>query len=104
MLRQGNYKLLELKTGFEDYYTTSSGRMLKAPYQLHTDCPRNQHQLQVAASQLMYRHTHKDHSMAQSLLLRFHSSGIEVIPLEEWALKSVDDLFASLQRCIENRR
>lgn len=82
--KHNNYKLLELKTGFESYYDTSSGRKLSSPFDHKSDCPRNQHQLQLAATEHMYRMTHKDHRMSQSIILRFHSSGVEIVPLDEW--------------------
>ncbi len=81
---QGRYKLLELKTGFEQYYDTSSGHKLSGPFEQHSDCPRNQHQLQLAATEHMYKMTHKDQLLAPSVILRFHSSGVEIVPMQQW--------------------
>ena len=88
-------KCLELKTGFETYYKHSSGKM-KSPFQKQSNCPYNQHQLQLAATTAMYRMTtHKDHSLSQSIIMRFHSNGIEVIPLESWTQQTTG-LFTSI--------
>ena len=43
----------------------------------------------------MYRMTHKDHSLSQSIIMRFHSNGIEVIPLESWTQQTTG-LFTSI--------
>ena len=51
---QGLLKCLELKTGFENYYTCSSGKM-SSPFQKQINSPYNQHQLQLATAE-----THKE--------------------------------------------
>jgi len=68
---------------------------MKSPFQKQSNCPYNQHQLQLAATTAMYRMTQKDHSLSQSIIIMRFSKGIEVIPLETWA-QQTNALFTSI--------
>jgi len=42
-----------------------------------------------------YNMTYKEHLLSQSIILRFHSNGIEVLPLESWA-QQTNEVFTSI--------
>jgi len=76
---------------------------MSSPFQNQFNSPYNQHQLQLAATTAMYKMTHKHHSLSQSIILRFHSNGIQVIPLETWT-QQTNGLFTSIHNYLIKHR
>jgi hypothetical protein len=81
--RHGNHRVIEIKTGYDDW-KHSSGGSLQAPFTAHNDCPMHQHQLQLACTHYMYQQTFRDKPVGKPLLMRFHSSGVEIVQLAKW--------------------
>ena len=77
----GQRVLIELKTGFMGYYDRDSGHKMEAPFQELTDCPRNQHQLQLLGGYLFYNTCHPEQPLAVPLLLRVHEAGVDLTRL-----------------------
>ena len=92
-LDQANrYVLLELKTGCKYQYKHTKVKM-NYPFADKDDSVHNQHQLQVAASVEMYKHTYPTHVLAEPLILRLHTNQTEFIALELWASQRVPEMF-----------
>ncbi len=87
---RNRYCILEIKTGF-GYYESHTTVPMKKPFHAKTDSPHNQHQLQLAGTRLLYRHTFPDHKMGDCFVLRFDSEGVDIYPLESWVLGSAGD-------------
>jgi hypothetical protein len=93
---KGAHRVIELKTGFEAYHHKHTATKMKAPFHKQTDSPFNQHQLQLAATSVMYQQTFPQLKIGAPLLLRFHSSGVETILLTDWAEEL--DLFSGIRK------
>lgn len=70
--------VVEVKTGFHGYHEAASDRMRK-DFAFLSNCPRNQHVLQAAFSEQMYRYTHVGKSVAGSFVLRINDAGVQVV-------------------------
>ena len=70
--------VVEIKTGFHGYHEVASDRMRKE-FAFLSNCPKNQHVLQAAFSEQMYRYTHVGKSLAGSFVLRINDAGVQVV-------------------------
>ena len=80
---KGDYTLLEIKSGFTGYLKNCTGFMQK-PLQQLTDCPENQHQLQLCASKEMYENTFPDHNLTTSILLQIEGDKVTMTKEAKW--------------------
>lgn len=84
--------LLEIKTGFTGYHNRPSARgdgKMRHPYTDRTDCPENQHQLQLAANKLLFCHAFGQAPSAVSAwVLRVDKHGVTCYPEATWARTS----------------
>jgi len=74
---KGRVVLVELKTGFEGYNETSTGLMHGA-FSYMTNCPANQHQVQLAFTQMMFQRTFPEFGTVTALVVRMTSAGAHV--------------------------
>lgn len=51
----GRFVVVELKSGFSTYYYKWTGNFMATPFESQTDCPFNQHQLQLLIGTELYR-------------------------------------------------
>jgi hypothetical protein len=85
-----NFRLIEVKTGYDKCYRKHNNKKVKAPFQAQTDSAYNQHQLQLAFTHVMYRHTYPTKRLDSPLLLRFFASDQpDRIGLQKWAIDGV---------------
>ena len=89
-----SYCIIELKTGFQNYYFKCSRRPMNAPLRDRTDCVYNQHQLQLWLTHHLYQLTYPQHPMMPPLLVRMYPEGMDVYPLESWIVDRSAALFA----------
>ena len=75
--RSGRRFIVEIKTGFHGYHVSSSGRMLN-DFSFLSNCPKNQHLLQAAFSEQLYRSTHPLSTVSGSFVLRITDGGVEI--------------------------
>jgi len=81
------YILLDVKSGFTRGYDTGKNKM-SAPFQKQMDSQYNQHQLQLLATTLLFKHTFNLTSkQVCSGLLRVDDHCVHVHPQEQWAIK-----------------
>lgn len=89
----GNYVLTEVKTGFAGYHDKGSGARLLPPFHEHTDCPDNQHMLQVLATRLLFLHTFDiPPERVRSIVLRVEDKRVVPTRMAIW----VDDTLSKL--------
>jgi len=77
---QGQPTVVEVKTGFANYYTASQ-QQLRSPLQLLPSCPRTHHQLQLMVTCEMF-HATTGIRPADAVLLRVIASGVQYIRLD----------------------
>ena len=94
---QGQYHVVELKTGYDSYYNKHTPFRMKAPFQDLDDSPRHQHQLQLTASHLMYKQTFPSKPVGDPVLLRFHSDGIQVLPWTDGIAKLSEKMMSAIR-------
>lgn len=82
---KGKYHVIEVKTGYEKNWHKHTQFKMKYPFSECNDSAFNQHQLQVTATNEMYKHTFPSHKMGDPVLLNFNSAGYKVVPLQPWA-------------------
>jgi hypothetical protein len=95
----GYYVVVELKTGFDNYYTKSNGRM-RYPFEAQTNCPKNQHQLQIIGSHIMFKHTYPTLNTRPPIIIRCHSEEYDILRLHKWAADKADAMFAELKKLV----
>ena len=95
MDNKGSYRVIELKSGFETYYSKSNGKM-NAPFEDQDNSPMNQHQLQLTATDAMFRHTFPTRSIGEPLIMRFDSNGVDVYPQRVPYRQRCESMFQSL--------
>ena len=78
--------LLELKCGFARYIDRFSTRM-KAPFQAMTDSPRNQFQLQLMFSRILYARTFVGRTVGHCAIIRVHETGVSIDLLRQDVVK-----------------
>ena len=100
---QQQYVILEVKTGFDNYYTSSNATM-KAPFETMPNCPQNQHHLQLAATRAMFQMTFPTLPIAGASLMRFHSGGVSKICLANWAEEKTGPLFTALEGVLRKKK
>lgn len=76
--KQGQIVVVETKCGFENYYWNCTEYLMTKPLNNFTDCPANQHLLQVHYTNLMYQNTFPNIPVASPMVFRFHPSGVDV--------------------------
>jgi hypothetical protein len=76
--RRGRHIVVEVKTGFHGYHDASSGLMRKE-FSFLSNSPRNQHLLQAAFSEQLYRRTCVNAPVSGSLVLRINDGGVHVL-------------------------
>lgn len=83
--KNGDYVLVECKSGFTGYYTRCTEKYMKAPLQQRTDSLANQHQLQLAATREMFEFTYPEKRVASSIILHFEGAKVSCYNLKPWA-------------------
>lgn len=78
--RKGKTVVLELKTGFENYNEKFTGNM-RGGFSFLTNCPGNQHKVQLALTAEMFEKTFPELGAVKSLLVRMTSAGAHVVKL-----------------------
>jgi hypothetical protein len=79
---------VEIKACAAHYYDRGTGR-LRAPFGVHSNAPRNQHQLQLAVTTELLRSTFPTHAWADgALVVRVDADGLQTLPLQPWAAKA----------------
>lgn len=78
--RQGRTVVLELKTGFENYNDKATGKM-KGVYSFLSNCPGNQHRVQLALTVEMFEKTFPELGAVIPLLVRMTSAGAHVVKI-----------------------
>jgi hypothetical protein len=76
--KRGRHVVVEVKTGFHGYHDASSG-MMRKQFSFLTNSPRNQHLLQAAFSEQLYRRTCVNATVSGSLVLRINDGGVHVL-------------------------
>jgi hypothetical protein len=102
--RTGKWVVVENKVGF-DYWRYGSGGSMEEPFQAQTDCPLNQHLLQLAASLWLFVQTFgMVLASMETLLVRLHGVGLSETTRVEDHAWLVDDNFAFCERlCVAPR-
>jgi len=76
--------VIEVKTGFAGYYDKHTRYPMSAPFEGFFDSPRNQHQLQLAFTHLMYCLTSsKQLKEVDALVIWVQEAGVSLIPLHD---------------------
>lgn len=78
--RRGRTVVLELKTGFENYNDKGTGKM-KGVYSFLSNCPGNQHRVQLALTAEMFEKTFPELGAVKPLLVRMTSAGAHVVKI-----------------------
>lgn len=73
--------VLEVKWGYEGTYNHCTKVRMQEPFQTLSDCPFNQHMLQLYGTTVLYRANFPSRALATPLLLRFHTDAVDVHPL-----------------------
>ncbi len=82
------YVVIETKSGFSGYYTKGTGEnMLGVFGKSATDCPRDQHQLQLLANTALFMRTFRYSSTAHviSMVMVADDECVHLYPLQRWA-------------------
>lgn len=80
--------LLEIKRGFETYlHKHTNQAMVLHDRTRVTDSPANQHQLQLGGTRELYNSTYGAAPASSAYVVRFHTGGVDVTPLQDWALR-----------------
>lgn len=83
--------ILEIKDGYDPaHYFKCSKHPLNPPFQKHSDCEFNQHQLQLHYTKLFYHFTFPNESIGGAFVIRVHSKGVDVYPQQKW-LHAISD-------------
>lgn len=77
--------VVEVKTGFTYHIHKHTGHRMRNLSASVYDSPYNQHQLQLALTYAMYRHTFPTHKTGPPVLLRIDPTGVNVVELDAWA-------------------
>jgi len=88
--KTNRFILIETKSGFDDYYDTGSGCQLQgsASFLKRSDSPRNQHQLQLLATSLLFCATFKfSLTSIDAKVVRITDSCLYTYPLSAWAIE-----------------
>ena len=80
----GKYVLVEIKTGFTNYYHKHTKYPLQVIEPSQTDTPCHQFQLQLALTYELYRRTFPSHPISNALVLRVDGFGVELTPMQNW--------------------
>lgn len=96
MDREKNMFQVEVKSGCKSQYKHTKVKM-SYPFNDKDDSVHNQHQLQLSASDEMWKHTYPGLKRLPPVVLRIHKDQVELLPLEKWALDRVSSLFSSLR-------
>ncbi len=83
----GEHILIECKSGFTGYYSNCTKNMMSAPLDALTDCLANQHQIQLAATREMYKHSFPDHVIGECLIIHIEGSKVSSYPLKPWTMR-----------------
>jgi hypothetical protein len=107
---EGQYVVIEFKSGFNSYYYKWTGHYMRAPFGAQTDCAFNQHQIQLLMGTELYRRCYWPGESLQSsnrlgtpLLMRFRTTdddgvAADVHPLRPWALEALPAAVACFTR------
>ena len=85
--------VIDTKLGFQAYYHKHTGHMLKSILPQQTDCPANQHQLQLLVTFELYRLAHPGAKMGPAYIFRVDAFGVEVIPMQGWVKTNASSIF-----------
>lgn len=93
--------VIEIKTGYASYYRSHTRFHLRPPFDTQTDCPKNQHQIQLAVTVWLYQNerlriTGVVPEICAAMVIQVHESGIAVYPNEQWANIRDETLRASV--------
>lgn len=99
---RGRLLVVELKCGFQGHYDAYSGR-LRAPFADATDCPRNQHLLQLAFSVHMFRATFPELGAPRAALVRIVDGGVESTPLPRALMQRIAPAVEKVKRARTGR-
>jgi hypothetical protein len=88
----GDYVLIEVKSGFDQNLRRSSGSRLQKPFEHQFDCPLNQFHLQLLVTSILFRQTFPQckENLAWPQILVTNAAGCESIPLAKWAVTKSD--------------
>jgi len=89
--RDGGFVLVENKVGFLDYMHLSRGKM-HGPLSQISDCPLNQHFIQLAFMKMMLERIHKI-PLASCWVVQGTASGVTPYRLPEWAIQKGDAMW-----------
>jgi hypothetical protein len=79
------YHIVEMKTGFENYYHKHTSVKMKYPFDDQPDSAYSQHQLQLSFGNDMYKKQYPTHKVGDPFVLRVHPGGVHVVPQAKWA-------------------
>ena len=91
---KGKTVVVELKTGFEGYNETSTGKM-RGVFSYLTDCPANQHKVQLALTSAMFEKTFPELGKVEALVIRMTSKGAHVRGLSDQVSKTAREILIS---------
>lgn len=100
----GHTVIVEIKTGYETYYHRHTSKPMNCllPATIN-DCPANQHQLQLLMTREMYRHSSCDMGPLPSYIFHLRCAGIDIIPLQNWAICNRLRIFNALSQTATTR-
>lgn len=85
----GSVVLCEIKCGFNGTSNEAACGPMRAPLASVSDCPRNQHQLQAACGEWMFRRcAPRAIERLESRVIRISDHGVHFDELEPWALRA----------------
>ena len=87
----GEYVLIEIKSGFERTLHASTGNLLHAPFASinKSDCPLNQFHLQLLVTSVLFRLTFPDcTNVGWPQIMITNAAGCTVVPLAHWAVRT----------------
>lgn len=94
----GRHCIVEIKTGFENYYHRHTGTPLAHISPPQTDSPANQHQLQLFVTEALFRRTFPGRRHGPAFVLRVDSFGVDVMPLQTWTKENAALIFTLLSK------
>ena len=96
----GNNVIIENKTGFNGYYDQFGSHRMHHPYDLQTDSPHNQHQLQLLMTVELFQRTFTHLTVVKAFVIRYHNQGSSIYPLENWCTHGRNALLQLTQQNI----
>jgi len=91
----GSLVLIEIKTGYEGYFSQSNGCMTRTPLKRVPNSPKNQAFLQCLMAMLTLKHRYGIQKMF-GIVIRVDDKGVDVEPIPDPFLKKSDSIYKAV--------